>query len=204
MIKVNLLEQKSAVQIPIILGMDFSKVPVRKVVVALVIYYLPVFFAGTLNEEGLAGLRSQISQLENELKEKQTKLKGQDELKKELDEYDRQEKLLLARSKQVDDILKYRTNPKDLLERLARNIPEDLWLDQISVGEDKKIGILGGASNYQSIGKFIVLANESTFFGKSLALKSSDTVEKKEGSSSMRYESFEIEGAVVTFDPWAE
>ena len=58
-------------------------------------------------------------------------------------------------------IVNLRSNPRKLLERLARNTPTDLWFEYLKIDGDKKIQILGSAFSYKDIGDFIISANES-------------------------------------------
>ncbi|KKQ78894.1 MAG: hypothetical protein UT01_C0057G0007 [Candidatus Daviesbacteria bacterium GW2011_GWA1_38_7] len=118
-----------------------------------------------------------------------------------MDLFNNQVAKLKERSTQVEQIIKQRTNPNKILERVARNIPEDMWLTELFVDGDRKVSIHGMSTSYKSIGNFIILLNESLFFGKSLTLSDSKTEEDKDEGAGKRIEVFTIQGRVESYDP---
>src|SRR5690349_18992468 len=122
MIELNLLEKKQPVVLPTVLGIDLNNLNLKMLGVAIVIYYLPsVVVSNVYNErttsaeEALAALTAQNISIKADLV-KDANIKSQ------VDAYKSQVSKLQSRSTQVDEILKTRTNPKKILEKVARSI----------------------------------------------------------------------------------
>ena len=77
-----------------------------------------------------------------------------------------------------------------------------MWFEKITLGDNRQITISGRAEAYKSIGDFLTLANDSAFFGKSLTLASSATMDEMLYGKRKRVEVYEIKGTIETFDPW--
>ena len=92
-----------------------------------------------------------------------------------------------------------RSNPRKLLERLARNTPTDLWFEYLKIDEKRKILISGSAFSYKDIGDFIISANESQFFGKTLSLTDSTTKKEKIQGTTINVEKYKVEGQIQKF-----
>jgi len=207
MIEINLIEQKKHFKLPTVLGIDFAELNIKYLVVAVIIMYLPDLFLPDFYAEQLSVVNNNLNNINQKISKINKEIRSNDDVKKKLESFNQQVEKLKKRSQQVDQIIKTRTNPKKILERLARDIPEDVWLDRIEIKQDKSIIIEGGATSYKSIGNFISLANESTFFGKSLTLAKSSTKKldetktKEKTNDQARIEAFTIEGKIETYDP---
>ncbi len=114
--------------------------------------------------------------------------------------YRRQIDKLKERSTQVDKILKEKTSPKRLLERMARVSPKDLWFDEVKISDDQSFFLRGGADSYKSIGDVIVTLNETPYFKNSLNLVKSETITEVEAGRELRHESYEISGNISSFE----
>ena len=126
-------------------------------------------------------------------------------LEQKLEAFNEQIERLKQRSIQVEKIINEKTNPLKLLEKVARSIPEDMWLVHLKITEENKITFAGFSMDYKSIGVFIEAANETHFFDKSLILSDKDEdaralVENAEDSEN--FEKFYIKGIVKTYDPF--
>jgi len=201
MIEINLIEQRKTFQMPTVLGVDLGELNIKALVVAVIIMYIPDLFLPDFFQEQMAVVDGRLNVVDTKIREINKEIKANENVKKKLDAFNSQVEKLKERSRQVDQIIKTRTNPKKILERVARNIPEDVWLDKIEIKQDRTIELLGGATSYKSIGDFISLANESTFFGNSLTLAKSSTKKEGRGNKETRIESFVIKGKIETFDP---
>ena len=116
-----------------------------------------------------------------------------------LDAFDKQVESLKQRTGQVEKVINMKNNPKMLLERLARDVPEDVWFETLKISADSKITINGSSSSYKSIGTFITSSNDAAFFGKTLGLISSDTKSIKLDGQQVRIENFKVEGKVLDY-----
>lgn len=202
MIEINLLEKKNTFKAPVVLGVDLGKLPWKKIILSYIVATYPIdyiqnyFFTieQAKNQEAEA-LKKRLKKLKGELKKNQG-------VKDQLSAFNRQIEKLKQRSEQVDKIIEQKTNPRYLLEKVARSTPEDLWFEKLTITDKNEISIEGASESYRSIGLFISKANEGAYFGKSLQLKDSKTEEVEEKGVKFRQENFLIEGKVVLYDPF--
>jgi len=200
MIELNLLEKKEPFKLPVMLGVDLNNLNFIMIGVAIFIYYVPEIFIRSsfedkikVEEESLAKITAETSKLTSEsLKDNQVKT--------QLEAYNNQVEKLKVRSAQVDEILKIRTNPKKILEKIARSIPDDLWFDQLKINENRDVLIIGGAYSPRSIGEFINNINESPYFGSSITPVKQENKKETIDGQTISYESFELKGKVKNYD----
>jgi Tfp pilus assembly protein PilN len=200
MIELNLLEKKQPVVLPTILGIDLNNLNLKMLGVALVIYYLPSVIVSsvysertTQAEEALQTLTSQATKIKAEL-DKDANIKSQ------VDAYKLQVSKLQSRSTQVDEILKTRTNPKKILEKVARSIPEDVWFNRMSINEKNEISIEGGSYTPRAVGEFITNINDSPYFGGSVTPVRQENRKDNLDGVSTNYEVFELKGKIINYD----
>jgi hypothetical protein len=204
MIKINLVEKKKSFVAPVVLGVDLSTFPYKKVLLVIIFTQMPLsYFEGYL-EDLNAQSKETINSLINEKKKLRREIRKNKKIAKQLDHFNKKIENLKKRGEQVELILKSRTNPRHLLEKIARLTPTKLWLDKLKVYSNKKIQMEGGAEDYRSIGELIKNLNESPFFDGELQIKESKTVTEKIKNRSFRIESFEIEGKIKSFNPFIE
>lgn len=199
MIELNLLEKKKPIKLPSVLGLDLDSLNLKMIGMAIFIFYVPEIFVHSFfddklkhEEETLQTLTSESDKITNEVSKNINS-------KIQLDAFNKQVEKLKDRSKQVDEILKIRTNPKKILEKIARSIPEDLWFDQLKINENKDIMIIGGSYSPRSIGEFITVINDSPFFANSITpVKQENKQDTSEGGGS--YELFELKGKIKNYE----
>jgi len=199
MIKINLIEQKKPFKMPVVLGVDLSMINIRLIVAAIVVSYMPEIFLypDWDNQRGLK--ENKIKSLSVKLRKIKRKIRKNSKAKLELEAFNLQVEKLKKRRNYVTQIVNLRSNPKKLLERLARDTPTDLWFEYLKIDREKKITISGSAFSYKDIGDFIISANESQFFGKTLSLTDSETKKEKIQGSLINLEKYKIEGSVQNF-----
>lgn len=201
MIEINLLEQKKAFKVPSVMGIDFTDINLKMLGFAILYAYIPEIFVEKYYASEIKDLDAAIA-VETKIARKLKKeLKGSRQVQEKLKAFNLQVKKLRERSNLVDKIFKEKTNPKKVLEKVARSVPEDLWFDSLAINEDKSVDIKGAANSYKSIGNFITSANDSAYFGSSLMMADSKTAAEKNGLRETRIETFEIKGRIITFDP---
>lgn len=200
MIELNLLEKKQPVVLPTVLGIDLNNLNLKMLGVALVIYYLPSVVVTSIYEdrtleadETLATLTAQSNKIKAEL-EKDANIKNQ------VDAYKSQVSKLQSRSTQVDEILKTRTNPKKILEKVARSIPEDVWFNRMVINEKNEISIEGGSYTPRAVGEFITNINDSPYFGGSITPVRQENKKENLDGVSTNYELFELKGKIINYD----
>jgi Tfp pilus assembly protein PilN len=200
MIELNLLEKKQPFVIPSILGMDFNVLNFKMLFLALVIYYSPSFVVDQVFSEKITSAQANIDKLTAD----NNKLKGEvgkeGDVKSQYQAYQEQVKRLQSRSTQVDEILKARTNPKKVLEKIARSIPEDVWFTELTINDSNVIGIKGGSYTPRAVGEFITTVNDSPYFGGSITpTKQENKIENLDGSATT-FELFELTGKIINYD----
>ena len=201
MIEINLLEQKKQFKMPSVLGMDLTQLNIKMLGFAIVFAYIPEIFLVDYFDDQNKELDIIIEAKGKRITKYTKELSGSKEIQKKLKAFNQQVKKLKERSALVDKIFAQKTNPKRVLEKIARSVPEDLWFNTLVINEDKSLEIKGAANSYKSIGNFISLANDSAFFSSTLMMADSKTATEKVGVRETRVETFEIKGKVLTFDP---
>ncbi len=202
MIEINLLEKKKGFKAPVVLGIDIAKLPWKSIIVSYLIATYPMDFLREQFKGIQAEKSGEVVALRNRLSKLKRELRGNRTIKDQLQAFNKQIEKLKSRTAQVDKIIKLKTNPRYLLEHIARSTPEDLWFDELIFNDRNDITIKGASESYKSIGIFIAKANDSAFFGKTLQLKDSKTKEVIEKGVTLRQENFTIEGKVKVFDPF--
>lgn len=202
MIEINLVEQKKAKAQAVVFGMDLKKVNLKLIALSIIMLYVPDFTIYQYWQEERASVQNEINNLTQKVSVLNQDLEGHDNIRKELAAYNEQIDKLKKRSEQIDQILKYKINPKKLLERIARNMPQDLWFERLEITGEKEIRIVGQSTSYKSIGAFIVSIKETPFFGESFSLKESKTKEETFLGKLERVEEFSLGGRIEVFDPF--
>lgn len=202
MIEINLLGQKKPFTVPLVMGVDLTKINWKLIIVAIIFNQLPDFLIYPEWTDEIKVKQGKLSEFRKKLTALEKEVKSHSDVRKKLEAFNRQVKRLNDRSTQVQKIIQERTNPASLLEKIARVIPGDLWLTALEIKNDKKINLFGQSTSYKSIGNFITSSNESAFFGRSLNLTDSKTVEDTAQGKGKRVENFSIAGNITSFDPW--
>ena len=200
MIELNLLEKKQPLKLPIVLGMDLNAINLKMIGVALFIYYVPgMFLESTLNDK-YTEAEAQLAALNTENNKIKAEIGKDTNIKSQLEAYKIQESKLRSRSAQVEEILKNRTNPKKILEKIARSIPEDLWFNELVINEKNEITISGASFSSRAIGEFISAVNDSPYFGGSITPSKQENKTDLLDGVQTTFEVFELKGKVVNYD----
>ena len=200
MIELNLLEKKQPVVLPTVLGIDLNTLNLKMLGVALIIYYLPGVVVSTLYEEKTQEAESNLQVLTSQNSELKTSIEKDTNIKSQVDAYKSQVIKLQSRSTQVDEILKSRTNPKKILEKVARSIPEDVWFTRMAINEKSEISITGGSYTPRAVGEFITNINDSPYFGGSVTPVSQENKKEPLDGVITSYELFELKGRIINYD----
>lgn len=200
MIELNLLEKKQPFVLPSILGMDFNVINFKMMAVALVLYYAPDIVVGQMYNSKMEETQAVLDQLTAQNTKLQAEIGKDADIKSQLEAYKIQVNKLQSRSAQVDEILKTRTNPKKILEKVARSIPEDVWFNEMSINDKNEISIVGGSYTPRGVGEFIAVINDSPYFGGSITpAKQENKKEMLDGVMSS-FEQFELKGKIINYD----
>lgn len=199
MIEINLIAQPKKFKMPTVLGVDLSIINIKLVVLAYVISVVGESYYHEYFDEQVKKYEEQTVELNKQLRGLRSSLTEAGDLRAELTTYNRQLERLRARTEQVRVIINQRTNPKPLLEKVARNLPADMWINLIEIRKDRTILLKGAAESYSSIGNFIIATNDSPFFDD-LNLAQSATEEVMENGVPRRIEAFEIQGRISSYE----
>lgn len=200
MIELNLLEKKQPVVLPTVLGIDLNSLNLKMLGLALIIYYLPGVVVSTLYDEKTQEAESILQALTAQNTELKTSIEKDSNIKSQVDAYKTQVVKLQSRSTQVDEILKSRTNPKKILEKVARSIPEDVWFTHMAINEKSEISITGGSYTPRAVGEFITNINDSPYFGGSITPVSQENRKEPLDGVITSYELFELKGKIINYD----
>jgi Tfp pilus assembly protein PilN len=204
MIKINLTEKKKTFQAPVVLGFDFADFPLKTVIIVLIFTRVPLGYFESVLEDRTIESNEVVKRLRQEESGLRKDIRKNNKIAKELEVFNTKINDLKERGRQVDVILKTRTNPRYLLEKIARVIPKDLWLKVLKITDDKNVSLEGSADNYRSIGNFMKSLNDTAYFEKSLQLKESTTKSEMINQKNFRYEAFKISGKVESYNPFLE
>ena len=199
MIKINLIEQKKPLKIPVVMGIDVTKVNYKFLIFAFIIYKLPPNFVFPRFESIQKNLESSISEIRAKNRKLIKKLGDNKDLQKQIGETEKKIQELKIKTKQIENILKVKTNPMPALERVAKDIPSDLWLVSLSLSDSSNFSRTGFSYSFRSISNFISLANDSKFFNRSLGVSDSKTLVETYKGEKRRVESFAIVGRMNVF-----
>ena len=200
MIKLNLLEKKKPFLLPSVLGMDLNAVNLKMLAVAIVLYYMPGITTSFLFEQKTLDKQTELQALTAENVGLRLKIEKDANIKVQVDAFKDQVSKLELRSKQVDEIMKNRTNPKKVLEKIARSIPEDVWFDSMEINDKNEMVITGGANTSRSIGEFITNINDSPYFGGTIVPRLQENRKSLSEDIGSSFEYFELFGKIVNYD----
>ena len=200
MIELNLLEKKQPFLLPIILGMDLNIINFKMVTVALVLYYSPDFLVGQMLNSKMEDTQAVLNQLTIQNTKIQDEIGKDSDIKLQLEAYKIQVQKLQSRSAQVDEILKTRTNPKIILEKIARSIPEDVWFNEMTISDKNEISISGGSYSPRGVGEFITSVNDSPYFGGSITPSKQENKKENLDGVMSNFEQFELKGKIINYD----
>ena len=200
MIELNLLEKKQPFVLPTVLGIDLNIINLKMLGIALVIYYLPGTINSIIFDDKIIEVQSQLDQLNQQNSKLEKEIEKDADIKNQVSAYKTQVTRLQKRSNQVDEILKNRTNPKKILEKIARSIPEDVWFNSMFINDKNEILIKGGAYTPRSIGEFISVINDSPYFGGSITPTMQENKKESLDGIPSNYESYELKGKIINYD----
>lgn len=199
MIEINLLEKKKPLRLPVVAGVDLNEVSFKPLVAAYILKLCVDWFVVPNIGGDISDLKIKLKGLQQQQRKIQADLKKNANLKEMLAAFDKQIAKLKRREAQVEQVLKQKTNPKNILAAISKIVPDDLWLDNLSIDTSGKMFVEGGAVSYRSVGELISKANELEFFGGSIVIKDSLTEEKKVYGNTYRLQKFKIEGVIDSF-----
>lgn len=196
MIKVNLSTGKKQVNMSNVGGFDFSRMKIKAVIVAILIMYLPDFFVTPMWEEELVELNQEISVKQAKASSLKRKVASSQDFDKQIKELKAQEENLGQKLQAVKQAISEKKNPASLLLYVAKNVPNELWITDLTIEGDSMI-IKGEALDYTSIGNFVNNLRSSVFIRDANIVSTNSSVKEED---KRRIESFEVKFAIARFD----
>ena len=141
MIELNLIQQKKPFRLPVVLGIDLAVVNIKAVVLVIILYKFSFAYLTSEWKKQYEREEIQVRKLSKQLANLKKETRGNESIKAMLDAFDKQVEGLKERTAQGEKVINMKNNPKMLLERLARDVPEDAWFEDIKITLDNKITI---------------------------------------------------------------
>jgi type IV pilus assembly protein PilN len=198
MIEINLLPGQKDFGALSSISSQFSVINWKFLIVVVVIHLL----VRPLVIEKALGVK--VSTIENDVKSVTTLLekeqaKNQENLVivRQAEELEEREKKLTEKLDIVKKILKQKKNPVGIMIFIAKNIPNDVWINSLKI-ENDKIEIIGESQSYKSIGNFIENLQSSIFFGNKVKLEGTEP--KQDEATGRRFEQFTLTSNVERYN----
>jgi Tfp pilus assembly protein PilN len=200
MIEINLIEKPKAMKMPVIMGFDIKKIHVPMVIASIVFYNLSSYLLTTYYEEVIASENASLELMTQKNTKLEAEIKKRGAGPKELESYNKQLQEAKLRSSQIDEILKSRSNPKKILEVIARTIPEDVSFEKLSIDLEDNILITGESLETRLIGEFITAINDTPYFGGSVTPTKQEHKQVTINGVQSSVDSFELKGKIKNYD----
>jgi Tfp pilus assembly protein PilN len=196
MIKINLSNAKKSLDISNVGGFDFTKVKIKALLLVIFLIYIPDFFLFDLWESERAETEAKISQTRSVLTKLKREVSKSLDLDKQIRELKTQEETLGKKLTAVKQAISEKKNPSALLLYIAKNVPPELWIKELSLVQDEMV-VKGDALDYTSIGNFVNMLKESVFISEANITSTSSAVRE---TDKRRIESFEVKFKISRFD----
>lgn len=199
MIEINLSVENKEQSLTKVGGIDFSKINVKGMLFAILFLYVPEIFLTSHFESQTEDINAQLTTLRAEDKQLKNKVRGLENIEKQINALKEQEKRLAEKLNVVKEIINNKQNPFSILKYIADNTPKDIWVTELKLTESLDITLKGQSKSWKSIGVFIDNLKNSIFFAKEMSYTQPGNNASEE-TSGPRYENFEIKAKVVRFD----
>lgn len=196
MIKINLSTAKKQVDISNIGGFDFTKLKIKPLLLIIALVYVPDIVLAPMWETERTNAQQEIDQKQAQLNSLKRKVAQSTDLEKQIRELKAQEENLGKKLTAVKQAISEKKNPSTILLYIAKNIPENLWIKELSIAGDKMV-IKGEALDYTSIGNFVNSLRSSVFIKEANIVGTASVVRD---TDKRRIETFEVNFGIARFD----
>lgn len=174
-----------------LLGRPRPKVK-RRVAIAgtlqVVLFLVPLAVAVILLFVHYTLIQRQIASLDKEITQKRAELNALNVLKKQVEEFEKEQQRLAARRDIIEQLQRNQQGPVRMLEAVGNTVTltETLWLTSMEQGGDNVIQFKGLAGSVNAVANFITNLMSSGYF-QNVEIK--ETVEKpqREGQTSFEF-----------------
>lgn len=196
MIKINLTVAQKHMDLSDLGGFDFTKLKIKAVIIACVLIYVPDFVVLPIWEDEFNARTQEFETLQKESGSLKRKVAQSSILEKQIRELKIQEENLGKKLTAVKQAINLKRNPANLLLYITKNLPEDLWIKDLSI-DGEVLLVKGEALSYTSVGNFVNNLRSSVFIREANIKSTTSNVRE---SDKRRIESFEISFAVARFE----
>ena len=196
MIEINLIPGERAGGESKVLGINFSLINVKMVLFAVIFLYAIEPVISMLYEDEIKLKEEQRVVSLKKTRALLTELAGYDDVKKQVEKLENQQKILKEKITVVRKIVDKRQNPFAVLKYIADNTPESVWLVSFKLS-GRSLTLKGYSQSWKSIGKFIENLKDSIFFSGNVNYKPG--TEMKSEIDGIRVENFELQTTIVSF-----
>lgn len=197
MIEINLSTLKKPLDLSNVGGMDLSKINVKMVVLSIALSYVPDFFLVSNWEDAVVEEEQKIEALRAEQKKIEHEVEALGVFDKQIDALKRQEEKLKEKLSVVQGILNKKQNPWSIMVYIARNIPPEVWLSEMSV-QGGKITLKGASLDYIPQGVFLENLKKSVFFDKNILYSKAEAAESEKDAKALA--PFEITATILRYE----
>lgn len=196
MIKINLSTAKKAIDLTNVGGFDLSKIRFKALMIVMVLIYVPDFVVLPMWESEKMAAEELTNTKRTELNSLKKKISQTQSLERQIRELKTQEENLGQKLLAVKQAISEKKNPAPLLLYIAKNVPNELWIKELTLQNDSLI-IKGEALDYTSIGNFVNNLRSSVFIKDANITSTSSNVRE---SDKRRIESFEVKFLIGKFE----
>jgi len=196
MIKINLSVSTKQVDISNFGGFDLTRVKIKAVVLAIVILYVPDFTLFSFWDSELENKNNELSTLIAESNKLKSQVAQFSALEKQIKDLKEQEENLKKKLTAVKEAISQKRSPVQILLYIAKNIPQTLWLTELSL-KGTTLLVKGEALSYMNVGEFVNSLRSSVFI-RDASIKNTASIIKEDGKT--RLETFEIQFELSRFE----
>lgn len=196
MIKINLSTAQKQVDISNVGGFDFTKLKIKPLLLVIALIYIPDFVLNPMWEEQRNEATNAVNARQAVLSNLKREVAKSQELEKQIRELQAQEENLGKKLVAVKQAISEKRNPAPILLYIAKNIPPELWIKELTIDNEKMI-IKGEAYDYTSIGNFVTSLRSSVFIREANIASTNSVVRP---SDNRRIETFEVNFTIARFD----
>lgn len=196
MIEINLSPNQTQQDYTKIGPINLSMINPFFLIGSIIILYIIEPQVENLFEDDLKRMNTEFVQSKKKLSTLRSELTTYDNIKKQVEELNQQERNLASKIDIVKKIVDKRQNPFRVLRYIAEKTPKDVWIIEMEL-DDKALRIKGYSKTWASIGSFIEELKQSIHFDGAINYaKPPDLLPEFKGN---RVETFEITTTVTNF-----
>lgn len=201
MIEINLSPRQKENLLANLGGLNLSLINVKFVIASIIMLYGIEPFVLDYYDGLSAEITAKLNDVRKEQRKISTALQELKDVKKQVEDLNRQETALSKRVSVVKEIVDKRQNPFKVLKYIAENTPPDVWVTELSL-EERRFSMTGFSKSWKSISDFLTNLNSSVFFnqGVNQSMNYTRTQGAQATIEGTRVEPFTVNANIVSFE----